>query len=68
MSVLKECGKTFLKCFVAGSGQMIGMAAGMAGARLASQVIVEVIDKVKSRQLTTKEKPYHRMIVDNNDK
>ena len=62
MSLLKDCAKTFLKCVAAGSGQMIGMAAGIAGVRVAGKVIAEVADKVKDGKTKLCQKPYHRVI------
>lgn len=68
MSLLKDCAKTFLKCVAAGSGQMVGMAAGIAGARVAGKVIGEVVDKVKESKAKLCEKPYRRMTHDTGER
>lgn len=63
MSLLKDCAATFAKCIAAGSGQVIGMAAGVASTRVASQVIVDLVDRAKEAggQLIDN-KPYRRMV------
>ncbi len=63
MSLFKDCAKTFAKCLAAGSGQMIGIAIGTAGVRVAGKLIVEAVEKVKSSKAELPVgKPYRRMV------
>jgi hypothetical protein len=67
MSFLTDCAKTFFKCVAAGSGQMIGMAAGIAGTRVAGKVLGDVVDKVKESKAKLCDKPHRRMTYNTDD-
>lgn len=63
MSLMKELANTFCKCVAAGSGQMVGMAIGMAGSRAVAKAVVAVINKVKDSKIGLEDnKPYRRMV------
>lgn len=68
MSFLKDCAKTFANCFAAGSGQMIGMAAGRIGIGVVGLAITEVVNKAKSPTVKLSNKPYHRMTFTQSEK
>ena len=63
MYLIKDCAATFLKCVAAGSGQMIGMAIGMTGTKVAGQAIGNLVDKTKeANDQLNENKPYRRMV------
>lgn len=62
MSFARDCAKTFAKCLAAGSGQMIGIAIGTAGVRVAGKLIADAVEKVKnSKAELPAGKPYRRV-------
>jgi len=63
MSFARDCAKTFVKCLAEGSGQMIGIAIGTVGVRVAGKLIADAVEKVKNSKVGLPVGKLHRRVI-----